>query len=248
MKLYEIVSFLDSYLNISEWENIDSSKNGLQVESCNSIEKVAFSVDACMDSFKKAVETKANLLITHHGLFWKDFKGITGIMAKRLKYLIKNELSLYAAHLPLDAHPEVGNNIQIAKILEMDIEGAFAQYHGKTIGFYGKIEDSINNIAKKLEEKLKTKPLVLEFSKNISKAGVVSGRGGFSIYDAEKLDIDLLITGEAEHSIYHTAKELGISLIFAGHYATEVVGLKALMKKVRELGLETVFIDCPTGI
>ncbi len=245
MMLKEIVSFLDDYLKISEWEGIDSSKNGLQVECCEEVNKVAFSVDACMDVFKKAVEAKADLLVTHHGIIWGEFT-VTGIYAKRLKFLFENGLSLYSAHLPLDAHLEVGNNVQILKKLDIEVEGSFAFYRGKAIGYYGNCEHTIEEIAEKLKRELETELRILKFKDRINKVGVVSGRGGFSIYEAGNLGIDLLITGEMEHSIYHVAKELGINVIFAGHYATETVGLKALMEKMSDV--ETVFIECPTNI
>jgi len=244
MQLEELVEYLDDYLDIKSFR--DSSSNGLQIEGKKDIRKVAFAVDACIESFQKAREMKADLLIVHHGLIWGGLRFVRGLTYKRLKFLLESGMSLYVAHLPLDAHPEVGNNVQILKLLGAEPESFFAEYEGQKIGAYGEIgEKSMTSLENELEGKLRTKVQSLKFgSDEVKKLSVVSGSGTFAIEEASEIS-DCLITGEYRHEAYHAAKELNFNVIFAGHYATETIGLKALMEKVNALGLETFFIDNP---
>jgi len=249
MKLKEFVSFLDDYLSVDEWS--DASRNGLQVEGKKEIEKVAFAVDACMESFRKSKDVGADALVVHHGLVWGGIEHVTGIIANRLRFLLENEISLYAAHLPLDAHPEIGNNARLLELVGVRAEEPFGFYHGKAIGYAGRLssEVGLEELAKDLEKKLQTEVRVLDFGRaRVKRVGAVSGKGGFAIGEAAEKGIDTVITGEAEHSAYHMAKELGINVVFAGHYATETLGVKDLMSVVEKLEIETVFIDVPTGL
>ncbi len=246
--LHEIVDFLNEYLGVDEWE--DASSNGLQVEASLEVGKVAFAVDACMETFRRAVECNADLLVTHHGIIWGGLERITGLTARRVKYLFENNLSLYSAHLPLDAHPKVGNNVCLLRVAGFLAEEPFGFYRGKAIGFCGKCVEktSLGDVVERLEREL-GEVKVLDFGgEEIFKAGAVSGRGAFAVEEAAEKGIDLLITGEAEHSAYHTAKELGVNVIFAGHYATETLGVKALMDVVEKLGVDVEFVDVPTGL
>ena len=246
MELEKFVGFLNDYLRISEWS--EASKNGLQVEGKKEVRRVAFAVDACMECFEKAKELDADMIVVHHGLVWGGIEYVTGIIAKRLKFLLENGISLYAAHLPLDAHPEIGNNVKLLEIVGAKPEEPFGIYHGKTIGFAGRLNTSLDKIVQSIEQNL-GKARVLDFGGcDVRKIGAISGRGSFALPEAAEREIDTVITGEAEHSAYHVAKELGINVIFAGHYATETLGVKALAKVVEELGLETFFIDVPTGL
>ncbi|AEA46879.1 Nif3-like dinuclear metal center hexameric protein [Archaeoglobus veneficus] len=249
MRLRELTFFLDEFLKTGEWS--ETSKNGLQVEGKEEVEKVAFAVDACMETFEKARDTNADMLVVHHGLVWGGIEYVTGIVAKRLRFLLENGISLYAAHLPLDAHPEIGNNVKLLEIVGAEVEEPFGFYHGKAIGFAGRLSNGVEleELAAILEEKLQTEVRVLNFGCNrVKRIGAVSGRGGFAVAEAAEKGLDVLITGEAEHSAYHTAKELGVNVIFAGHYATETLGIKALMDVVDGLGLKTEFIDAPTRL
>jgi dinuclear metal center YbgI/SA1388 family protein len=245
MKLEELVGYLDSYLDIKSFR--DSSSNGLQIEGKKNVSRVAFAVDACIGSFKKAKEMNADLLIVHHGLIWGGLKFVRGLIYERLKFLMESRISLYVAHLPLDAHPEVGNNVQILKLLGAEPESFFAEYEGKKIGVYGRIkEQRMTSLENELEMKLKTKVRALRFGQNkVKRISVVSGSGAFAIEEASEIS-DCLITGEYRHEAYHAAKELEFNVIFAGHYATETLGLKALMEKVSTFGVETIFINNPT--
>jgi len=247
----EIVSFLDEYLNVLAFP--DKSRNGLQVEGKEEVEKIAFAVDACMDTFIKARTFGADMLIVHHGLIWGGIEYIRGLVQKRLKFLLENELNLYAAHLPLDLHPEVGNNVQLLKLLELEPKEPFGSYNGLNIGYISEFDEPkpLPLVAQILVEKLKTDYVkAYEFGvEEIRRVGVVSGRGGFAIPEAIEKGVDLFITGEFLHDDYHKAKEGRLSVIAAGHYASETLGVKALMPILREkFGVKTVFIDNPTGL
>ncbi|RLF82458.1 Nif3-like dinuclear metal center hexameric protein [Thermococci archaeon] len=247
----EIVNFLDEYLNVLAFP--DKSRNGLQVEGKEEVEKIAFAVDACMDTFIKARAFGADMLIVHHGLIWGGIEYVRGLVQKRLKFLLENELNLYAAHLPLDLHPEVGNNAQLLKLLELEPREPFGSYNGLNIGYISEFDEPkpLPLVAQILVEKLKTDYVkAYEFGvEEIRRVGVVSGRGGFGIPEAIEKGVNLFITGEFLHDDYHTAKEGRLSVIAAGHYASETLGVKALMPILREkFGVKTVFIDNPTGL
>ena len=247
----EIVNFLDEYLNVLAFP--DKSRNGLQVEGKEEVEKIAFAVDACMDTFVKAKALGADMLIVHHGLIWGGIEYVRGLVQKRLKFLLENELNLYAAHLPLDLHPEVGNNVQLLKLLELEPKEPFGSYNGLSIGYISEFDEPkpLPLVAQIVVEKLKTDYVkAYEFGvEEIKRVAVVSGRGGFAIPEAIEKGVDLFITGEFLHDDYHTAKEGRLSVIAAGHYASETLGVKAPMHVLREkFGVKTVFIDNPTGL
>ena len=226
--------------------------NGLQVEASGEIRKVALAVDACGESISRAARRGADLLIVHHGLFWGEQVPITGIMAGRIRTLMEKGVSLYAAHLPLDCHPGIGNNARIAKILGIAAPKKFGTYAGIEIGLCGKLPRpmKIEGLRKKLASLLGSPVQTFSFGPGtVRKIGIVSGGGSSLTQAAADAGCDALLTGETSHSSYHTARENGISLVFAGHYATETFGVKALgdvLKK--DLGLKTFFIDLPTGM
>lgn len=249
--LKKMIGFLDTYLKIDEIE--DSSWNGLQFEGGSQVEKTAFAVDASAESFEKAAEENADMLIVHHGQFWSSHNpSIIGWSKDRVDLLYKNNLSLYACHLPLDRHKEVGNNAELLKLLGAPIKKEFLFHKGKNVGWLGerKRAVSINEIEEKLNKSLDTKCIVLPFGKkNIKTIAVCSGGGSYGgFYEALSLKADLYITGDTAE-VYYTAKDAGMNVIFAGHHATETVGLKALSKVIaKKFKIDTVFIDLPTGL
>ena len=248
MELSRIVDFLDKYLELDKFD--DTSNNGLQVEGAKNVEKVAFAVDACIDVFEKAKINGANLIVVHHGLIWGGIDYVRGAILKRLKFLIENGISLYAAHLPLDAHKEIGNNAILLKMLGLKANTPFGEYKGVKIGWMDEFYEpkTLDEIVRLLESNLNIKAKVLNFGGDVKRVAAVSGKGAFAINEAVESGVDLLITGEAEHEAYHAAKESEINVIFAGHYATETLGVKALMGVVKNLGVEVEFIDMPTGL
>lgn len=258
MKLSEVDIYFKGLMKIDELEKTDVSMNGLQVSAVDGnpanveIKKVAFAVDACMESFKRAAEQGADMLFVHHGLYWGRPLRIEGSHFNRLKYLIDNNLALYASHLPLDMHPDFGNNAGISASLGITEPEPFGDYHGIKIGFKGLLSEacSLNDILDKLGLTADRAMSVLPFGpKQIRRVAVISGGGTNEVYQAMDEDVDLYITGDASHQIYHPCLEEGINLICGGHYHTETWGVRLLSERTSaDLGIETVFIDVPTGL
>lgn len=251
MKLKELTDYLDDYLKIGEFE--DSSKNGLQVEGPEDVQRLAFAVDSSLAGFKRAVQLDADLLIVHHGLFWGKEQVLTGPLFDRIRTLIKGNLGLYAAHIPLDAHEEVGNNVELARILDLEINQRFGDYRGIPIGVACRPrsgEVGREDFAAKVNSRLDANCVVQPYGPaEIRSVGIVSGGAANMIGEAADASFDLFLTGETNHNYAHAAEEHGLNVVFAGHYATETVGLKALARLLEsKFGLETAFIDLPTGM
>ncbi|MDV3104199.1 Nif3-like dinuclear metal center hexameric protein [Thermococcus waiotapuensis] len=246
----ELVTFLDGYLQVSAYP--DKSSNGLQVEGKGEVERVAFAVDTTLRTIEKAAKAKADMLVVHHGMIWGGLSYITGVHYKRLRALFESGINLYVAHLPLDAHPELGNNAGLLRLLGLEPKGPFGEYRGLSIGFWGEFEEahSIEKIAGMIAERLDTAVKTYGFGKReIKTVGAVSGAGAFALEEAWRKGVDLLITGELGHADYLMAMDLPQSVLVAGHYKTETLGVKALMGLLREkFGLEVFFIDEPTGL
>jgi len=253
MELRKIETYLSDLLTPDEMVSTDPSLNGIQVENDGSdISKAAFAVDACAETFQKAADANAGLIVVHHGLFWGQLKPVKGTLYSRLKLLFNNNIALYAAHLPLDKHPEFGNNAVIADILGLrDIED-FGRIKGVSIGYKGKLPEpsdidtilnTLNSGQQKVEKALPFGP------KSIKTVGIVSGGAAKDVYQAIDEGLDLYITGEPSHEVYHAAMESGINIIFGGHYNTETWGVRRLSQRMySDLNIETVFIDAPTGL
>ena len=229
----------------------DSSKNGLQVKG-KEVKKIGFAVDASLETFKKAKKAGCQMIIVHHGLFWKKQKDPNNVRKARVTFLKKNKISLYASHLPLDRHKKYGNNIELCKIIGVEKPKLFGNYKGAIVGYIGKLSKpaKLSSILKKLNKVLKTKSYSRDFAKKkIKTIAIVSGGGDFAIDEAIKKKADLFVTGEFPHESYHTAKEKKLSIIAAGHYATETLGVKALMPVLKEkFAVNTVFLDTPTKL
>jgi dinuclear metal center YbgI/SA1388 family protein len=247
MKIDDIVRFLNSALKVKTVK--DESRNGLQVRAGKDVHKTGFAVDACIESFKKAKELSCDLLIVHHGLYWKNQKYVSATQ-RRANYLKNNGISLYAAHLPLDMHPKYGNNRQLCEKLGVYDLKRYARYHGFPIGYKGKVkEQELRKFVDSVDKKLHTKSKVLDFGpRQIKTIGLNSGGGGFALEEAMG-KLDCFLVGEISHSAYHLAKESKLNVIVAGHYKTETLGLRALQKLLHhKFNIDTVFIDIPTGM
>ncbi len=248
----DVVNYLDGYLKNSEIP--DMAVNGLQVEGNDTVKKVAFAVDACMNVFEKAAAMKADMIIVHHGLFWKDTDlRIDGLVKKRLSILLKEDISLYSSHLPLDRHPDIGNNAIMAKRLFLKNLLPFANYHGVECGWYGKTdkEYELDDFLRLIEKKIGKITTKLIFGRKLVRtAGIVSGGGSFAVNEMDKYGIDILISGETEHQIYSKTKEYGVNVAYLGHYFSETFGVKALGEKLKEKfrDIDIFFIDSPTGL
>jgi dinuclear metal center YbgI/SA1388 family protein len=250
MRRNELVRYLDEYLSIGLFSSFDPSLNSLVVGGPDKeVAKIAFAVDACQRTFELALEWGADMLIVHHGLYWGRPMAITGSHYSRIKTLLDGNLDLYAAHLPLDAHPSVGNNAVMASLLGlMDIQ-SFALFKGVAIGFKGNLPKPLT--AQEISDVLGfTKPVILPFGPEaITSVGIVSGGASDDVHTALREGLDCFITGECEHQVYNDCLEQGITMIGGGHYESEVFGVQALADHLASLfGVQILFLDNPTGL
>ncbi|MFH1708390.1 MAG: Nif3-like dinuclear metal center hexameric protein [Planctomycetota bacterium] len=245
-----LVAFLDKTLNISAIK--DESRNGLQVEGSDRVTRVAVAVDACMEIYRRAAAQRCDMLIVHHGIIWDGIRAVRGPVRRQLAYLLKAELNLYAAHLPLDLHAEYGNNIRLARLLGLKKPELFGEYHGLRIGYKGVIPGGTTAaaIARKLKTACGGEPRVIAAGPGrVRTVGIVSGGGASNLNDAIAEGIDCFVTGEPAHWNYHAAREAGINVVYGGHYETETVGVQALAGLIRKrYGLPCVMLDLPTPI
>jgi len=245
----ELVAHLDHYLRIAEIP--DSSPNGLQVQGADRVTRVAYAVDVAVHTIRAAQKARANFLVVHHGLWWGKYVPITGTMHSRVGALIRADMSLYAAHLPLDCHPKVGHNAELARLLGLRAAGTFGDYKGVRIGVIATTTRPVRlaAFAGAVEKTLETSADVFAFGpRSVRRVGIVTGAGAMLAEEAARLGCDTLLTGESSHAAMHPAREAGINLVFGGHYATETVGLNALQKYVaKQFGLAGVFVSAPTG-
>jgi dinuclear metal center YbgI/SA1388 family protein len=246
-----LTAFLDDYLRVNEIE--DASQNGIQVEGPKEVTRIAFAVDGCLATFEQAVAAGAQLLIVHHGLFWSKPVRLVGLLFQRVRMLVEGGCGLYAVHLPLDLHPEIGNNAELARLLALEDTHPFGEYHGTKIGISGICSPSIslNALVERLTQATGEPPLrILDHGPNeVSRVGCISGGAASLIGQAADAGLDTFVTGETSHSSFHDASEYGLNVVFGGHYATETLGLKALANRIAErFGLDTLFLDLTTGM
>lgn len=250
----EIMKYLDQLFAVSMMP--DYSYNGLQFEGKELVSKIVAGVDANVDFFKEAGKRGADFALVHHGLFWKggEWSKLDRININTAKALIDLNLSLFAMHLPLDAHPEIGNNALLAKMLGAKVIAPFGKGGEASIGNIAQLPEpvAIEEFVKIVESKVAPVSTHLSFGKaRVQNIGIVSGGGGSYLASQQVYngDIDLLLTGEVVHQNVSTCRERGIHLIAAGHYNTEVCGIKEVGRLVAEnFGLEYEFIDMPTGL
>ena len=244
-----LVAYLDEFLDITAWS--DKSLNGLQVEGAERVSRVALATDTAQATIDMAVETGAQMMIAHHGLFWGRVEPVTGPFRARLATLLRAEISLYVSHLPLDAHTEVGNNAVLARLLELRDLEPFGSWGSGAIGVMGRLPATLDRagLAARLEALLGERPHLLAFGPDsIARVAVVSGAAADLIPEAAGAGVDAFVTGETSHTAVHQARERRLNVLFAGHYATETLGVRALGDHLAErFGLETVFLDVPTG-
>ncbi|MDR1251172.1 MAG: Nif3-like dinuclear metal center hexameric protein [Treponema sp.] len=246
-------SFFKSFLDIEGFAGIDSSLNGIQVDNDGSeITKIAFGVDASLETFERALTAGAGMLFVHHGLFWDASLRLAGVHRRRIKFLLDHNICLYAAHLPLDQHPEVGNNAALAGLLGLENLEPFGLYHGKKIGYKGTFAKplTIDEAVKKIGFMNRPPPGIYPFGKEENTScAVISGGAASEARQAIEEGLDLYVTGEASHQVYHECLEGKLNMIAGGHYSTEVWGVRAVMRRcAEELHIDTEFIDVPTGL
>ena len=255
MNLYELDAYFNSFLYKEDFSS-DISLNGIQIENSapetKEIKKVAFAVDACESTALRAAQAGADVLFVHHGLFWGRCQTITGNHYKRIAAFLKNDIALCAYHIPLDANAEVGNNFGLARRMGLLDVQPFGKWRGMTLGACGTLPKavSVDELARILFPEGEKPSHILPFGKKeIKKVAVISGGAGDDFDQAVQIGADAYVTGEVGHEEFHAIEESGINVIAGGHYQTETVGVKLVQAKLeKEKGLETIFIDIPTGL
>lgn len=250
MELTEITAFLDQELKISEIPDYPAAHNGLQLEAEGPVERLAVAVDASTPVIEEALACGAQLLLVHHGLFWQTLPPITGPRFRKLKSALDGGLAVYSAHLPLDVHPRLGNNSLLAAEIGLVGREPFLEWNGIHLGLAGSLEISRDELVVRVGKAVDG-PVHLcpGGPRQTARVGLVTGGAGSEIAAAAAAGIDTFITGEGPHWSYPLAEEFGINVLYAGHYATETFGVRALAAELeRKFGLEWSFIDRPTGL
>jgi dinuclear metal center YbgI/SA1388 family protein len=249
MKTQELAEFLNRTLEIDNFKDI--SNNGLQVENDGTLRRVLCGVDANLKLLDAAIEKRADCIVCHHGISWGDsLKQITGLNYRIISKAIKHNIAIYACHLPLDAHPQYGNNAQLCQILELIEPDSAFDYHGQNIGFTAELAAPVafKEFHRQVQHKISDQAVAAHLGKDlIHKVGVVSGGAADMVDQAHQLGVDLFLTGEASLQGYNLAEQLGCNVIFAGHYATEIFGVRALANMIdQELKIDAECIDFKT--
>ena len=251
MNRNELVNYLDTYLNVNEIQ--DYGPQGLQVESGNAeIHRLALAVDTSPATITAAANWQADMMLVHHGILWGSGEPIRGPLGKRVRLLLENGINLYAAHLPLDAHPEVGNNAVLAKLMDVSVSDWWCSPKGTPIGVFGTVvgEPGLAEFVTQLEQLLNAQCRLMAYGPDrVRHVAILSGFGADKIAGAKALGADTFLTGETSHADYWAASDYDLNVIYAGHYATETVGVKALGKHLAtKFNLKTKFFDFPTAM
>jgi dinuclear metal center YbgI/SA1388 family protein len=242
----EILAFASELLDLDAYP--DYGPMGLQVAGAPKVDRIACGVSASLELFERAAAVGAKMLLVHHGVLWdRETRVIDDAMRRRLKALFDADLTLAAYHLALDAHPELGNNALLARELGIEPSEQFAE-----IGFGGTLAEpvSVGQFAARVQEKLGSEPVVFAHGPDpVERAAVVTGGAARYLADAAREGYDLFLTGEPAEPSLHTARELGIHFVAAGHYATERIGIQALTERLAEnFDLDWEFIDLPNPV
>lgn len=250
VSLHSIVSHTDRLLRTAEVQDYERAGNGLQVENRGSVARIAAAVDASLVTIRLAIAAKADLLLVHHGLFWAPAHPWTGKKYEMIRLLIEHDLAVYSSHLPLDAHPKLGNNIRLCAALGLKNLKPFFFDHGQHLGFQAQAKIRRNDLAARLQKATGFKPLMIPGGPEICRrVGIVTGGAGSELRIAAAEGVDTFVTGEGPHWTFALAEELGLNLLYGGHYATETFGVEALASHLsRRFGVPWLFLDHPTGL
>ncbi len=245
----ELLNYLDGYLRVNEIP--DYGPQGLQVEARGQdLKRIALAVDTAPDTITAAAAWHADILLVHHGILWRTVEPITGPLGVRMRLLLENDIHLYAAHLALDAHPVVGNNAVLARMVGAEPKGQWCEVMGTRIGVLAQMDKSMTQMVSELEAQLHVRARVLAHGPpRVHNLAIVSGFGADRVAEAHALGADTLLTGETSHANYYAAADYGMNVIFAGHYATETVGVQALGEHLQNnFDLDVRFFDFPTAM
>lgn len=245
-----IVRYCDKTLRLDEVQDYDGAFNGLQVENRGGVGRIAAAVDASLTTAKKAIEAKANLLLVHHGLFWSARHPWTRSNYALLRFLVEHDLAVYSAHLPLDLHPRLGNNARLCAALGFRKLRPFFCEKDQALGFQTQTSIARETLVARLGHALGGEVKLLPGGPaTCRRIGVVTGGAGSHLSLAAREGVDTFITGEGPHWTYALAEELGINVLYGGHYATETFGVKALASDLsRKFRVPWTFLDHPTGL
>lgn len=254
--LARIAHHLDSLLRTAEVPDYPDAVNGVQVEHSGPVLRCAVAVDASLRTIEGAVAAGANLLVVHHGMFWGGVQPLRGRFYDRVRLLLTHDVAVYSSHLPLDLHPTVGNNPLFARALGLEPRAGFARFQTVAIGVMGETDVDTTALAARVRE------IAEREGGRLVAVGVTSGRrtrrwalctgagaSSDTLREASAAGIDTLIVGEGPHHTGVEAQEMGIAVLYAGHYATETFGVRALGEELeRTFGLPWTFIPAPTGL
>jgi dinuclear metal center YbgI/SA1388 family protein len=254
MELTGFAARLDDLLDVEDLDGLDYAVNGLQVgPEGATVDRAAFAVDGVELTFEAAAEWGADVLVVHHGVSWGGIDRVTGKEYDRLAALVGNDLALYAVHLPLDAHPELGNAAGLADFLGLETTGGFGREGPATVGVRARAARprSVDDLRDRLADLPNDGVRVLGFGPEaVEDVGIITGSGTDWLDEAREAGVDALVTGEGKQPAYHEAREAGVNVLLAGHYATETFGVRSLREVVEgwEEDLETTYIEHPTGL
>lgn len=247
-----LVAHLDSLLRIRDIPDEPNAVNGLQVECRGPIQRIVAAVDASQATIDGVIERSGpgTLLLVHHGLLWDGNIPVVDRRYRRFRALMENDIAVYAAHIPLDVHPELGNNVALAEQVGIEVEGWFGNYRGIPLGIHGRLSLGRQALVERLSQLLSTEAKLIPGGPDVTaRVAIVSGAGSGLLGAARDLGLDTFITGEGPHHTYFDSTEWGINLVYAGHYATEKLGVQYLAEHLSErFGLEWVFHDHDTGL
>ncbi|MEP6989781.1 MAG: Nif3-like dinuclear metal center hexameric protein [bacterium] len=254
--MLEIAEYLDGLLSTSDVPDYSGAVNGVQVENSAPITRVAVAVDASVLTIQGAIAARANLLIVHHGLFWSGAQPLRGRIYERFRLLLAHDIAVYSSHLPLDLHRQFGNNALLARALGLEPEGGFARYQSIFVGVMGQADIATETLVARVQEVAEREGGALVSvgvspGRRTRRWAVCTGAGASSetLREAVAAGVDTLIVGEGPHHTGVEASELGIAVLYAGHYATETFGVRALGAEVeRHFGLPWSFVAAPTGL
>lgn len=247
--LKDIVRFCEERIHTGSIPDYPGAANGLQVQNNGRVTKIGASVDAGLMPFKKAVEAGVDLLVVHHGLFWGPAYPVTGVLYEKYKLCLENNLAVFSAHLPLDCHPEIGNNALLATKLGLTPGEGFLEYEGNPVGLVTESTLNREELRSRMEALFPSGVTAIEKGSPIPrKVCVLTGSGASAVDEIQEAGADTLITGELRQHHFNQAEERGLNLYACGHYATETFGVTALTREIAgKFGLESTFIpsDCP---
>lgn len=251
MKLESIVAHLDGVLGIPDFPDYPNALNGLQFGGPDQVLRVGAAVDANEITLRQAADAGVDLLLVHHGLFWDGLRPIRGRYLRRVETLVQHRMALYSAHLPLDAHPALGNGILLSRALGLEGLIPFGVARGVTVGWQGLVEpEGVRSFQARVAAAVDGPARLLSGGPaEVRRVAVVTGGAGSLVEEAAEAGVDTFVTGEGAHHIFTHAVELGLNVFLAGHYATEVFGVKALAAHLENtFGLPWVFLDVPSGL